>query len=95
MPVVGTNVPRKDGPAKVAGAAKYVDDITLPGMLYGRTIRSTIPAGRITNIRLDFDTTGFTIVDHRDLPGRNVVALIEEDQPWLVEHEVRHAAEPI
>jgi CO/xanthine dehydrogenase Mo-binding subunit len=95
VPVVGTNVPRKDGPAKVAGAAKYVDDITLPGMLYGRTIRSTIPAGRITNIRLDFDTTGFTIVDHRDLPGRNVVALIEEDQPWLVELEVRHAAEPI
>ncbi len=95
MGVVGTSVPRKDGAAKVAGAAKYVDDITLPGMLHGRTIRSTIPAGRVTNIRFDFDTTGFTIVDYRDIPGKNVVALIADDQPCLVEREVRHTAEPI
>ena len=95
MPVVGTSPLRKDGAAKVAGAAKYVDDITLPGMLYGRTIRSTIPAGRVTNIRFDFDITGFTIVGYRDIPGRNLVALIEEDQPCLVETEVRHMAEPI
>ncbi|MBI4542822.1 MAG: xanthine dehydrogenase family protein, partial [Gemmatimonadetes bacterium] len=95
MSVVGTSVPRKDGPAKVAGAALYVDDIVLPGMLYGRTIRATIPCGRIKSIRLDFDPTGFTIVDYRDIPGRNVVALIEDDQPCLVEREVRHAAEAI
>ena len=41
MELVGHNVPRKDGQAKVAGAARYVDDITMPGMLYGRTIRAT------------------------------------------------------
>ena len=66
-------------------------------MLHGRTIRSTIPCGRITRIELDFDTTGFTIVDYHDIPagGRNVVALIEEDQPFLVQRTVRHLAEPI
>lgn len=64
-------------------------------MLHGRTIRSTIPCGRVRSIRLDFDTTGFTIVDYRDVPGQNVVALIADDQPFLVEHTVRHAAEPI
>ena len=47
------------------------------------------------DIRLDFDRTGFTVVDHRDIPGRNIVDLIEQDQPFLVEHEVRHMAEPI
>jgi CO/xanthine dehydrogenase Mo-binding subunit len=93
--VVGTSPPRKDGAAKVAGAAMYVDDITLPGMLHGRTIRSTIPAGRVTNIRFDFDTTDFTIVDYRDIPGKNVVENIADDQPCLVEREVRHVAEPI
>jgi CO/xanthine dehydrogenase Mo-binding subunit len=93
--VVGHSVPRKDGAAKVGGTAKYVDDITMPGMLYGRTIRATIPSGRITSIRFDFDTTGFTIVDHRDIPGRNVVALIADDQPCLVEREVRHVAEAV
>ena len=92
---VGRSLPRKEGIPKVTGAARYVDDLVLPGMLYGRTVRSTIPCGEIAAIHLDFDTTGFTVVDHRDVPGRNVVALIEDDQPCLAVREVRHFAEPI
>lgn len=97
MPAVGTSVARKDGIGKATGATKYVDDLSFPGMLHGRTIRSAIPCGCVTNIRFDFDTTGFTIVDYRDIPagGRNIVALLEDDQPFLVETEVRHLAEPI
>ncbi|HEV7588974.1 MAG TPA: hypothetical protein VGO40_12730, partial [Longimicrobium sp.] len=73
---VGSNVPRKDGVAKVTGAAKYIDDLTFPGMLHGRTIRTTIPRGTITGVRLGFDASadGFTVVDHRDIPGMNAVA---------------------
>jgi CO/xanthine dehydrogenase Mo-binding subunit len=92
---VGQNVRRKDSDAKVTGAAKYIDDLSFPGMLHGATIRSTVPRARINAIRLDFDTTGFTVVDYRDVPGRNVVALIQDDQPCLAEHEVYHVAEPI
>jgi CO/xanthine dehydrogenase Mo-binding subunit len=93
--VVGRNVRRKDADAKVTGAARYIDDLSFPGMLYGRTVRSTLPRGRINAIRLDFDTAGFTVVDFRDVPGRNVVTLIDDDQPCLAEHEVYHYAEPI
>lgn len=93
--VVGTSVPRKEGLDKVTGRARYVDDLTFPGMLHGLTVRSTVPCGEILSIRFDFDTTGFTIVDSRDIPGRNVVALIEDDQPALAEQYVRHYAEPI
>jgi CO/xanthine dehydrogenase Mo-binding subunit len=92
---VGRNVRRKDSDTKVTGAAKYIDDLTFPGMLHGRTVRSTIPRGRLNAIRLDFDRTGFTVVDYRDIPGRNLVALIDDDQPCLAEHEVYHYAEPI
>jgi CO/xanthine dehydrogenase Mo-binding subunit len=92
---VGRNVLRKEGAAKVTGAARYIDDIDFPNLLYARTIRSTVPCGEIIGIRLNFDTTGFTIVDYRDVPGRNVVALIDEDQPCLAERFIRHAAEPI
>jgi len=92
---VGKNVRRKDADAKVTGAAKYIDDLTFPGMLHGTTIRSTVPRGAIASIKLDFDTTGFIIVDFRDIPGRNIVALIDDDQPCLAEHEVYHFAEPI
>jgi CO/xanthine dehydrogenase Mo-binding subunit len=92
---VGRNVLRKEGAAKVSGAARYIDDITFPGLLYGRTIRSTIPAGAIVDIHPKFKTPGFTIVNHRDIPGRNIVALIDDDQPCLAELEIRHVAEPI
>jgi CO/xanthine dehydrogenase Mo-binding subunit len=95
MPVVGTSVPRKDGIGKASGAARYADDLRFPGLLYGRTIRSTIPSGRIRSVRLDFDPAGFTVADYRDIPGRNVVALIEDDQPFLAEETIRHVAEPI
>src|SRR5436309_6005572 len=92
---VGRNVLRKEGASKVTGAAKYIDDLSFPGMLHARTIRSTIPAGAIAAIRFNFDTTGFTVVDARDIPGRNIVALIEDDQPCLAERAIRHVAEPI
>src|SRR5215467_11068234 len=65
MASVGTSVARKEGMDRATGAAMYADDLRFPGMLVGRTIRSTIPRGRITGIALDFDTTGFTVVDHR------------------------------
>ena len=95
MNAVGSSVPRKDGIGKATGAARYADDLVFPGMLHGRTIRSTVPRGRIESIRFDFDTTGFTIVDYRDVPAKNAVDLMSQDQPFLAEHEVKHMAEPI
>ena len=95
MAAVGNNVPRKDGIGKATGKARYADDLAFPGMLYGRTVRSTIAKGRVRSVKVEGDTTGLTIADHRDIPGRNVCDLIEQDQPFLVEKDVRHAAEPI
>jgi CO/xanthine dehydrogenase Mo-binding subunit len=92
---VGTNVLRKEGIAKVTGRAQYLDDLPFSNLLYARTIRSTIPAGEILHIQPDFDRAGFTIVDYHDIPGKNIVALIDEDQPCLAEREIRHVAEPI
>ncbi|MGH9142240.1 MAG: xanthine dehydrogenase family protein molybdopterin-binding subunit, partial [Vicinamibacterales bacterium] len=84
-----------EGESKVTGAAKYIDDLSFANLLHARTIRSTIPAGTIASIRFNFDTAGFTIVDCRDIPGRNVIALIDDDQPCLAERDIRHVAEPI
>jgi CO/xanthine dehydrogenase Mo-binding subunit len=92
---VGRNVPRMEGVDKVTGRARYIDDLTFPGLLYGRTIRSTIPCGRIVSVRPQLPAPGFTVVSHSDIPGRNVVALIDDDQPALAEREIRHVAEPI
>lgn len=48
--VVGNPTPRVEGEDKVTGRAKYAADITLPGMLWGRLLRSPIPSGRIKRI---------------------------------------------
>jgi CO/xanthine dehydrogenase Mo-binding subunit len=95
MTSVGTNVERKEGMDRATGAALYADDLRFPGMLYGRTIRTSIARGRVTGVHLAFDPAGFVVVDHRDIPGRNVIALIEPDQPCLVVEQVQHAAEPL
>ncbi|HVH13030.1 MAG TPA: molybdopterin cofactor-binding domain-containing protein, partial [Longimicrobium sp.] len=96
-PAVGRSVFRKDGMPKTTGEARYVDDLHFDGMLYGRTIRAEIPRGRVRSITLEFDPAGFTVVDWRDIPGPlcNFVALIVDDQPFLVKDEVNHVAEPI
>jgi CO/xanthine dehydrogenase Mo-binding subunit len=93
---VGRNVARVDGLAKAAGTARYIDDLTFPGMLHGRTIRAPIARGRLRGVRCGFGANdGFVLVNYRDIPGSNVVALIEDDQPCLVEREIRHVAEPV
>jgi CO/xanthine dehydrogenase Mo-binding subunit len=47
---IGQNVPRADGKDKVTGAAVYTGDMKLPGMLYGKVLRSPLPHARIRRI---------------------------------------------
>src|SRR3954471_2061839 len=95
MVAVGENVPRKDGIGKATGKALYADDLVFSGMLHGRTIRSTIPRGTLKSTTVKGKTPGLIVADYRDVPGRNVCYLIEQDQPFLVEKDIRHQAEPI
>jgi CO/xanthine dehydrogenase Mo-binding subunit len=96
-PIVGTSVPRMEGRGKVTGQARYVDDMVLPGMLYGATVRSRIPRGKIKKISFGsgIDWNEFVIVSAKDIPGTNCIALIEDDQPCLADGLVNHPEEPI
>jgi CO/xanthine dehydrogenase Mo-binding subunit len=95
--VVGVSVPRKEGLDKVTGAARYIDDMRLPGMLHGATVRSKIPRGKITNIVFDpqIDWSEFVIVTAKDIPGKNCIALILDDQPCLADGVINHPEEPV
>ncbi|MDQ3743955.1 MAG: xanthine dehydrogenase family protein molybdopterin-binding subunit [Acidobacteriota bacterium] len=94
---IGQPVPRKEGRAKVTGAARYVDDLDAPGMLYGATVRSQVPHGLVREIifgeGIPWDE--FTVVTAQDIPGANAVALILNDQPYLADRIVNHMEEPI
>ena len=95
--IVGKSVPRLEGRDKVTGASRYVDDMELPGMLYGATVRSRIARGKIKsiNFRPVVNWDEFVVVTAKDIPGKNCIALIGEDQPCLVEELINHPEEPI
>jgi CO/xanthine dehydrogenase Mo-binding subunit len=90
---------RREGPEKLTGLAKYADDLVFPGAWYGATIRSTDPHARLRSIDLDpkFDWSTVVVVTADDIPGDNVVSLIQDDQPVLVPigGEIQHQAEPV
>jgi len=95
--IVGASVPRKEGWDKVTGAARYVDDMVLPGMLHGATVRSIVARGKIKTINFgpNINWNEYVIVSAKDIPGRNCIALILDDQPCLAAETVNHAEEPI
>ncbi len=90
---------RREGRAKLTGTALYVDDLVFPGAWYGATIRSTEPHARLLAVERDdaFDWSTVVLVTADDIPGDNVVSLIDDDQPVLVPvgGEIRHQAEPV
>ena len=96
-PIVGSSVPRKEGRDKVTGRARYVDDMDLPNMLYGATVRSSIPRGKVKKITFGpgIAWTDFVIVSAQDIPGKNCISLIGDDLPCLADGVVNHPEEPI
>jgi len=83
--------------AKVSGAARYTDDLRLPGMMYGATLRSPHPHARIKRIkwRPELAPPCSLCVTAADLPGPNGVQLLDDTWPVLAEEIVRHVAEPV
>src|ERR1700731_1391525 len=94
---IGKSVPRKEGREKVTGSARYVDDLTFPEMIHGVTGRSSVARGKILGVRFGkgIPWNEFTIVTAKDIPGKNCVALLIEDQPCLADQFVNHPEEAI
>ncbi len=96
-PSVGRSPLRKEGVEKVTGAAQYIDDIHFDGLLHGVTVRSQVAHGRIRAITFDptFDWSDVVVVTAKDIPGDNVVTLLEVDQPFLAGDIVMHPEEAV
>jgi CO/xanthine dehydrogenase Mo-binding subunit len=95
--VIGTPVQRLEGPEKVTGRATYVADVSLPGMLWCKVLRSPISYGRIKRI-----DAGRALA----LPGVRAVATGEDvgglligrkiyDMPVLADGVVRFIGEKV
>jgi len=66
---------RREALAKLTGRERYVDDLPLEASC-GHDGAQPAPRGRVIAIRFgkDVDWSRFVVVDHRDIPGPNVVA---------------------
>lgn len=95
MDSIGTPIKRFDFDDKISGRARYCADVRLDGLLYARTLRSTRARARIISLEIPPLPAGYCIVDAGDIPGRNVVPIVYDDQPFLARDEVKYIGEPI
>ena len=95
---IGAAFPRPDAIDKVRGSTRFADDLSLPGMLHAKVIRSSVPHARIHRIDLtqvDRHPQTVCTLTAADIPGENVVHVIYDDQPALTGRVVRYVGEPI
>src|SRR5512137_1460572 len=97
--LIGKPVPRIDGRVKVTGTAVYADDLALPGMLYGKLLRSPYAHARIRKI----DTSKAeklpgvrAVITGKDFPGIVVGFMkVYADRPPIAVDKVRHFGEAV
>jgi CO/xanthine dehydrogenase Mo-binding subunit len=95
MERISRAIKRLDFDEKIDGSARYCADIKPEGMLYARTLRSEKARARILAVKIPPLPEGYFIVDHHDIPGKNIVPIVLEDQPFLAAERVNYIGEPI
>ncbi len=94
---IGKRLPRRDAADKLAGAARYTDDLTRPGMLHAAILGSPWPSARI----LAIDTAAAralpgvkAVLTGADLPARRWGLFVYDETP-LAAGVVRYVGEPV
>jgi len=94
---IGQRLGRVEGPAKVTGEAKYTADILLPGMIWGKVLRSPLPHAKIVAIdtREAEQMPGIlAVLTAKDLPDLLTGRLVY-DMPVLAIDRVRFIGEKV
>src|SRR5881227_2581255 len=95
--LVGTSLPRQDGPDKVTGRARYAGDQALPGMLYARLVTSPYAHARILNIDTSaaLSIPGVVAAFTAETLGMAQTNLLSRAQSPLAQHEVVWCGHPV
>jgi CO/xanthine dehydrogenase Mo-binding subunit len=98
LQIIGKSEPRKDGWAKVMGAAQYTADIPLKDLCFGTLVRSPHHHARI--LRIDTSKARsvpevVAVLTSLDVPGSKTFGPFVQDQPVLAIDEVHHQGEPV
>jgi len=93
---IGKSIPRTDGSAKTTGRAIYTADISFPGMLYAKVLRSPHAHARILNVKTDIALSKegiVAVVTGKDVPMK--IGFSVRDQFPIAKDKVRYAGEPV
>jgi CO/xanthine dehydrogenase Mo-binding subunit len=98
--IIGASPPRPDGFAKVAGQARYGDDLEFPGLWFGATLRSPHAHARIDRVgwrggQAPGRAVLLTAADLRAMEIVNGVQLLDDSWPILADDVVRHVGEAV
>lgn len=78
---------------EATGEAKYIADRHYPGLLEGRFFRSSCPRGVINSVELPELPEGYHLFGADDVPGQNVLPIVEIDWPAFAGTEVRYVGQ--
>ena len=95
--IVGTSVPRAEGPDKVTGRTRYAADIPREGLLWGKILRSPHPHARIRRIDTDRARSApgvKAVVTGQDVPNHFMGKQIL-DMPVLCWDRVRYIGDRV
>ncbi len=95
MKDISKSIKKTDSNEKISGSATYVADIKLDGMLHAVSLRSSIAKGKIKEIKFPEIPKDYYIVSHKDIPGKNIVKIIFEDQKIFPVDSITYRYEPI
>jgi 4-hydroxybenzoyl-CoA reductase alpha subunit len=97
--VVGHRVPMVDAAAKVKGCAQFTDDLVLPGMLFGKILRSPLPHAKILNVDVSKAARlpGVKgVVTGLDIPDRKYgIVPMAKDEYALAKGKVRYIGDEV
>ncbi len=74
---------------------KFLDDITNRKMLFAHLIRSSIPKGSISSLKIPDMPKGYYSLTWKDIPGENRISVFTEDMPLLCNGSVQYEGEPV
>ncbi|MDQ0871646.1 xanthine dehydrogenase D subunit [Paenibacillus sp. V4I3] len=89
---------RPDGEEKVTGKLRYLTDLTAPGMLHGKVLRSRYPHAWILSIDTSkaIMTPGVrVVVTAEDVPGMNLFGIAFPHQPVFCHDRVRYIGDAL
>ncbi len=94
---IGASIPRAEGPDKVTGRALYAADVVLPGMLWGKVLRSPHPHARIVSVDVSraWKVEGVkAVITGKEVPG-HLVGRRLRDMPVLCWDKVRFVGDRV